>query len=1609
MPQLIFESYVEDNNSNSNYDGEQVSYELGTSTGVAGNGSVLDNVNQTTGQYDEGYLSSADPAYFTQLGQDVIFAANDGVHGTELWVTNGTAGGTMLLKDIDPGSASGISVDTNPSSQEEIAVSQPVVVGSDMYFQANDGNGRNELWKTDGTTAGTVLVKSFNSDTTQWQPSNLVSFDGEVYFVGNGQAGFVEESSASGPQIWKSDGTASGTVQVTNIAASSTPDVSDGPADPFFLTVAGNNLFFDWYNGDDFDPTDKEQQLYVINNANPTGLQLTTNAIGEPANLTNINGELYFSMNDGVHGQELWKSDGTVAGTVLVDDIAPGGGGNNAPGSDPYDLTAFNGDVYFIANDGTDGDQIWKSDGTAGGTVMLTNFTNSSALYDPDLTVVGNTLFFAANDGTSGQELWEMNTSGNYNLVKDINPGAGGSSPSELTDIGGILYFGVQSSGDGNGTELWRSDGSSGGTYEVTNVYNYQNGFNAISYIPAAAPVPVVVTETYSDVAGQTVTGTSGTAGTGALAGDSDPGSLALSISAVTGGTVGSSVAGTYGHLTLNANGSYSYAANMASAIAGAPIGSHPIDSFTYTVSDTASNSSPATIEFTIDRAPNTLTHHTEVDVDQSTGTVSAQDTDPDGDGVTVTAISGGTVGTAVTGAYGALTIYANDTYSYTASNTAAIDATPVNVTPIDTFTYTVSDASGATATETLNIAVNRPSTVVPQLIFESYVEDTNSQSIYDGSQVSFELGTSTGAAGNGSVLDNVNQTTGQYDQGYLNSADPGYFTQLGSDVLFVADDGVHGTELWITDGTQNGTMLLKDIDPGSAGGVNSQPVVVGSDMYFAANDGNGPNELWKTDGSTGGTVLVKSFNAATTQSEPTDLVNFDGELYFVGNDQSGFVEETSASGPQIWKSDGTTLGTVQVTDIAASATPDPVDGPAEPFFLTVAGNNLFFDWYDGNDDNLAQTDQQLYVINNANPAGLELTTQAVGEPTNLTNVNGELYFSMDDGTHGQELWKSDGTVAGTVLIDDIASGSGGSNPFDITAFNGEVYFIANDGTHGYQIWKSDGTAGGTTMVTNFTNSTALQSSQITAVGNTLFFTANTSGSGNELWELDTTGDYNLVKDINPGSGSSNPSELTDIDGILYFGVNSSGDGAGSELWRSDGTAAGTYEVTNLYNYGSAISYVITAPVVTAGATVTYDGGGSAVTLDSGLTITDAASTTLESVTVSVANFVQGDELNFINQDGITGGYVSSTGVLTLSGTASLANYQAALDSITYSFSLSAGDPTEGGTEDSRTIDWVASDGTNSSTQVTSTVNILADAGGLPAPVDFYGNGTSDILFSDNATDDTGFYQIGSGAYVGWSHSAYSTGYSVVGTGDFTGNGTDDILFQNNSTGDFGFYQMVDGAFTGWHDIGVASTAYSVAGVGDFTGNGTDDILFRDSSTGDTGFYQLSNGATVGWRDIGGSATAYSVVGVGDFFSNGTDDFLFRDNATGDTGFYAISNGVNAGWYDIAPTSSIAYSVVGVGDFLGNGTDDVLFRDNANGDIGFYAISNGVNTGWHDIGGSSTAYSVVAVGNYLGNDTADILFRNATNGDIGFYAISDGVNIGWHDIATSNTAYHVVS
>ena len=166
--------------------------------------------------------------------------------------------------------------------------------------------------------------------------------------------------------------------------------------------------------------------------------------------MVEFDGMLYFRASDGAHGDELWKSDGTEAGTVMVKDIYPG----TTSGS-PEELTVANDILFFQARDNNNlYYELWKTDGTEVGTVMVKDINVGWSSYPSDLINVGGTLYFAADDGLNGEELWTSDgTTEGTVLVNDIHLLDGGSVPGWLTRVNDLLYF---SADDGiYGSELW--------------------------------------------------------------------------------------------------------------------------------------------------------------------------------------------------------------------------------------------------------------------------------------------------------------------------------------------------------------------------------------------------------------------------------------------------------------------------------------------------------------------------------------------------------------------------------------------------------------------------------------------------------------------------------------------------------------------------------------------------------------------------------------------------------------------------------------------------------------------------------------------------------------------------------------------------------------------------------------------------------------------------------------------------------------------------------------------------------------------------------------------------------------------------------------------------
>ncbi len=173
-----------------------------------------------------------------------------------------------------------------------------------------------------------------------------------------------------------------------------------------------------------------------------------------------IGSELFFVANDATHGKQLWGYTASSGAVQLTD-------GNDANGGiNPQDLTAAGTTLYFAANDpALGGAQLWKSDGTPAGSVPVSNVKHGC--YPSDLTPVGNAVYFAGFDLSLGAQLWESNASGTQMVTDIAGPGGyPGCYPTDLTNAGGVLYFAATDATDGQ--QLWATNPTSGTTTMLT-------------------------------------------------------------------------------------------------------------------------------------------------------------------------------------------------------------------------------------------------------------------------------------------------------------------------------------------------------------------------------------------------------------------------------------------------------------------------------------------------------------------------------------------------------------------------------------------------------------------------------------------------------------------------------------------------------------------------------------------------------------------------------------------------------------------------------------------------------------------------------------------------------------------------------------------------------------------------------------------------------------------------------------------------------------------------------------------------------------------------------------------------------------------------------------
>ena len=732
----------------------------------------------------EGTIRALDVQHVSLLTTDGhrLFFTSPGTNDLDLWASDGTEAGSARLASI-PGAEAGVHVLSLP--------------GEPLFFLVGPTT-QHVLWTSDGTPAGTRSLRQFQS----------VSID-PVHATG-GRIYFAADDGVSGQQVWTSDGTPAGTRNVTAFAAGATlsPIRRAGIRAVF---ISGARLW-----------SSRGTPASTAPLPNPCQ---SCSFVGDDVWLQEIGDRVLFFGNDGVHGAEPWVTDGTAQGTRLLADLCPGACGSADP-VQPVLLPIAPG-ALFVANDGAHGQELWRTDGTAAGTLRLTDLAASTHLLvrnpgaplpsQPEAALVGGTVYFGAADSHT-PALWASERPATTRRIGLIAPRGASSDPSGLTIFKGKLHFFAD---DGHAAHLW----SSQGTAETTAPIGPDLPFQVRPWEPTVIGNQLFFRQVGADDPSETNAALWRTDGTAA-------GTLRLKQGGVNAGlTVFQNQlffpAGAAGHAEIWRSD-------------GAPAGTVKAFDVPDAVTAGQLKGLGTDLYFTAQGFTNQMW--------KSDGT------------------QAGTLKLADLGSFGALDdpeavrlgsrvlfrgggIWASDG---TPAGTAFLfpSGSPTGSDPSDLvlfqgFVYFF--AGTATARGLWRTDGTPPGTV----LVKEFAGGNSSQppdagmasaaghlwfAADDGVHGS-EPWTSDGTAdGTVMVRDIAPGPDGSFPRG---------FTAAGGRTFFTATDGEHGFELWQSDGAVGGTGMVQDIAPLAGSSLPDQLTVLGSRLFFTADDGPSGRELW--------------------------------------------------------------------------------------------------------------------------------------------------------------------------------------------------------------------------------------------------------------------------------------------------------------------------------------------------------------------------------------------------------------------------------------------------------------------------------------------------------------------------------------------------------------------------------------------------------------------------------------------------------------------------------------------------------------------------------------------------------------------------------------------
>jgi ELWxxDGT repeat protein len=345
---------------------------------------------------------------------------------------------------------------------------------------------------------------------------------------------------------------------------------------------------------------------------------------------------------------------------------------------------------------------------------------------------------------------------------------------------------------------------------------------------------------------------------------------------------------------------------------------------------------------------------------------------------------------------------------------------------------------------------------------------------------------------------------------------DPGAFEVAADQLFFRGTDYEHGTELWVSDGTPAGTVMTKDIWEGDSRGLLGGPMAFKDGVLFLADDGLSGPQFWTSDGTEAGTRRFEDA-AISVEANAGNFWPFRDGWLFKAQDQ--------AHGAELWRTDGIEGHSQLVKDTV----PGPEGGfSKESFtFAEINGSGVFWVWM-GDSPELWRTDgtnlgtRKVWV-----PPTPDLTPHY----RLISFKNIALFFMERSNLNDWSLWRTDGTKAGTRLLKEGFIDAVQFGRFE--EYNGFMYMTLSslNPVDGSGLWRTDGTKVGTQLVVG-----DLFPSGLTIYADRLYFVAEDGAFGEELYRTDGTAEgTELVADVRPGPGSSSPNELTVSQGRLFF------------------------------------------------------------------------------------------------------------------------------------------------------------------------------------------------------------------------------------------------------------------------------------------------------------------------------------------------------------------------------------------------------------------------------------------------------------------------------------------